>query len=517
MSRSRTRRTATVAALAGTLVVAPAAAAVAAQAPDTSTGSSSSAAPYVLPVADGVTVTSLLTAGDSAGGSPRLAGLPDGIGVMPAGRGQMDVLVTHEIRDSLGAVRAHGQKGAYVSKWTVDTATGAVIGGKDLIASVQYWQYPSGQYGVTPVAPAGAVGGHTLAFSRFCSASLTEDGQLLNRKTGNGYDGRLFFGNEEIGDEGRAFGITMDGVAYQLPRLGLFSWENTIVAPTTGDTTVALGNEDGAAGDNGQLRVYVGTKQSTGNPVEKAGLANGRLTVLSVPGGVTTDTAFRATHGTDTEVPVSFAEIAWNANGKAQNDEARAKGISLNRIEDGAFDPRKPNDFYFLTTEGGDKAVPAGAPSRDGGGLWRLRFADVDKPELGGTLTLLLDGSEAPFLNKPDNMTIDNQGNLLLQEDPGGNAHLARIVAYRIADGALGVVAQFDPALFVDSGQAGFLTQDEESSGIVDISAIVKKPNTFLFDAQVHKASADAALVEGGQLLTLTVQSWGQVYAGPKG
>lgn len=70
MSRSRTRRTATVAALAGTLVVAPAAAAVAAQAPDTSTGSSSSAAPYVLPVADGVTVTSLLTAGDSAGGSP---------------------------------------------------------------------------------------------------------------------------------------------------------------------------------------------------------------------------------------------------------------------------------------------------------------------------------------------------------------------------------------------------------------------------------------------------------------
>ena len=302
--------------------------------------------------------------------------------------------------------------------------------------------------------------------------------------------------------------MTKGGTAWQLPRLGLFSWENTLVAPTRGDTTVVVGNEDAASG---QLRVYWGTKRATGSAVARAGLTNGINHVLAVAGStVTTDADFRAAYGTGQAVPVTFAEQEWNTSGAAQN-AAAAAGLTLNRIEDGAFDPRHRNDYYFLTTEGGDRTVPAGAPSRDGGGLWRLRFADVDRPELGGTLTLLLDGSEAPYLNKPDNMTIDRHGNLLIQEDPGNNAHLARIVAYRIADGARAVVAQFDAALFAPGG-AGFLTQDEESSGILDVSRLVDERGTFLFDAQVHAPNADPELVESGQLLSLRVQSWGRVY-----
>ena len=118
------------------------------------------------------------------------------------------------------------------------------------------------------------------------------------------------------------------------------------------------------------------------------------------------------------------------------NAEAKAKGLSLDRIEDSNWDPSSPNDLYFLTTEGGKGAdTPTGRYGRDGGGLWRMRFDDIERPRLGGTLTLLLDGSEEPFLNKPDNMTIDGEGNLLIQEDPGNNVSLARIVAYRIADG----------------------------------------------------------------------------------
>ena len=52
---------------------------------------------------------------------------------------------------------------------------------------------------------------------------------------GRGYRGQLYFGNEEVGDEGRVFGVTIDGQAQQLPRLGLFSWENTLVADTGND------------------------------------------------------------------------------------------------------------------------------------------------------------------------------------------------------------------------------------------------------------------------------------------
>jgi hypothetical protein len=35
--------------------------------------------------------------------------------------------------------------------------------------------------------------------------------------------------------------------------------------------------------------------------------------------------------------------------------------------------------------------------------------------------------------------------------------------------------------------EPGFITQDEESSGIIDASRFLG-PGTFLFDAQVHKA-----------------------------
>ena len=473
----------------------------AAPAPSTATGPSSTVAPYVLPVAPGVSITSLLSVGDAAGGY-RMVGIPDGLGAMSGANGSVDVFMNHELGNALGIPRAHGQKGAFVSRWSIDPSSGTVLSGGDLITGVMDWDYNAngglGAYESNTTSNA--------AFNRFCSASLTEDGQLLNKRSGNGYAGRLFFGSEESGDDARTFGIDVaSGIAYQLPRIGKFSSENTLVASTKGDTTLVLGNEDGG---NGQVRVYWGTKQATGTAVDKAGLTNGALHVLAVE-GATKDVDFRSVFGKNVEVKASFPEISWNATGAAQNAEAASKGLTLNRIEDGAFDPRKPGDYYFVTTDGGQGIGNEGG----GGGLWRLRFADVDRPELGGTLTLLLDGTEGVALNKPDNISVDNGGNILIQEDPGGVPAVARIVAYRIADGRTGVVAEFDRSLFA-AGAPGLITIDEESSGIIDVSSLWKRPNTFLFDAQVHASAGDAALVEKGQLLTLSIQSWGQVYGG---
>lgn len=490
------RRGAVVAALAGATALVSASSALAAAPPQTSTGPSTTTAPYVLPATDGVSITSLLTVGDAVGGY-RMVGIPDGLGARPAADGRIEVFMNHELRDTQGVVRAHGQKGAFVSRWTIDPTTGAVETGGDLIQTVSYWNYAAGDYTGAPTP-----------FNRFCSSSLTEEGQLLNPRTGNGYDGQVYFANEESG-EGRTFGVALDGTAWQLPRLGLFGAENTVAAPNRTDTTLVLGNEDTA---DGQLWAYWGTKQSAGNPMGLAGLTNGANHVLAIE-GVSTDAGFRSTYGTGNPAPITFAEVDWNQSNAAQNAAAAAAGVTFNRIEDGSFDPRHPNDYYFLTTEGGDTTQVEPGVSRDGGGLWRLRFADVDRPELGGTLTLLLDGSEAPYLSKPDNMTIDYRGNLLIQEDPGGNNHLARIVAYRIADGARGVLAQFDPAQFTP-GAPDFITNDEESSGIIDVSRLVGQPSAFLFDAQVHASAGDAALVEKGQVLMMTVQAWGQVYRG---
>jgi Bacterial protein of unknown function (DUF839) len=476
----------------------------------TGTGPSTNTDPYLLPQAKGVEVTSLLTVSDAGAASNgyEMVGIPDGLGAAdgPAGR-DFTLFMNHELRADQGVPRRHGQNGAFASQLEIDPRTLEVEEGQDLVdPGVRYWNYATSQYGPDP-SP-----GQLAQFARWCSSYLSEPGQLFNEKTRRGYDGQIYFGNEENGDEGRAFGVTTDGQAQQLPRLGLFSWENTLVGLNRGDVTYVHGQEDTASG---QLRVYIGRKLKKGNEFARAGLTNGQSFALDLENeAVSTDAQFRSTYGKNNPAHFDLGpdeEIDWRQNGAAQNAEAAAKGLTLNRIEDGAFDPRNPEDFYFVTTEGGQGATP-GPTGRDGGGLWRLTYDDVERPWEGGTLTLLLDGSEPPLLNKPDNLALDRKGHLLIQEDPGNNVQLARIVAYDVDTGERGVIAEFDPARF-SSGQPEFITQDEESSGIIDASRFLGK-GAFLLDAQVHKPNPEADKVEFGQLMALRVKSWKEVFDG---
>jgi secreted PhoX family phosphatase len=317
-----------------------------------------------------------------------------------------------------------------------------------------------------------------------------------------------------------------------MPRFGLAAWETFVPAPTTSKNTVVFGNEDGAATDS-QLWMYKGTKQKDGSWYEQAGLANGSLYVLATD--VANDNEFRAKYGKGKGAPISFETIDWKANGKVQNGQARQLGMELARVEDGHFDPKKPNDYYFVTTESNkDPKATAANPatptvSRDGGALWRLRLKDVNDPLKGGTLTMLLDGSEAPYLSKPDNIVMDDLGNILIQEDPGNNAAIARVVSYRVSDGKLATVAQFNPEYFT-TGATAFITQDEESSGIIDVTKYLKsgssdKAKYYMLVAQIHasptKSRPDLTpapygldnAVEGGQWYVMKVSNWEQIYS----
>jgi hypothetical protein len=98
----------------------------------------------------------------------------------------------------------------------------------------------------------------------------------------------------------------------------------------------------------------------------------------------------------------------------------------------------------------------------------------------------------------------------MIQEDPGNNPHVARIVAYDAKSGERAVLAEFDPAQF-ETGGSAFITQDDESSGIIDGSRFLGK-GTFLFDAQVHAPHPESDKVERGQLLVLRVQAWKNVF-----
>ena len=105
-----------------------------------------------------------------------------------------------------------------------------------------------------------------------------------------------------------------------------------------------------------------------------------------------------------------------------------------------------------------------------------------------------------------DNVTIDRRGRILMDEDPGGNDRIAKIWLYDIASKKFVQIAQHNPQFFDPTlpNNSAFLTDDEESSGIIDAEEILGA-GWFLLDVQVHKANPDPELVEGGQLLAMFV------------
>ena len=506
---------------------------------------------YVEAVATSATLTPFASAGDMVG-TYLVPGIPDGLGVIKNGN-SLRVITNHEWSATnavaAGRTTAGGLvSGSFLSDMTYDLKTQKVTKAVDLFKDVVWYDYTTGKYGQTPVAPAGALVkdsygtlNHSYLLNRFCSGSLAPAGSFFDKASGYGFTDAVFLAGEEGGDESRAFATNLtNGQLVQLPALGLAAWENVIPAPTKGKTTVLMTNEDGSATDSQQW-MYVGTKTKTGTWYEKAGFTNGKSYVVAAAAGaaVANDAEIRTKYGKNKPFPISFAEVNIKANGKDQNIEANAKGIEFARVEDGHFDPKKPNDYYFVTTQSDsdplNKAVAATTPnpatptvSRDGGALWRIRFNDVSKPLSGATLELLLDGSESIYMSKPDNISVDSFGNVLIQEDPGNNAHLARIVSYRISDGKVGTIAQFKAQYFTSTG-ASFITQDEESSGIVDVTTELRtsKSDTasyYMFVAQIHATPAkarpdldpaDATLakaVEGGQWYILKITNWTDVY-----
>ena len=487
-----------------------------AQGPSTylgSTGPSSSDSPYVVPTAPGVHFRSLLTVGDSPNlkdgpafpGTPwRMVGIPDGLGAFPNGDGTYTTLMNHELPSNRGIVRDHGSPGAFVSRLRIDRRTGEVRNADDQIQDVF----------LNP-ADAGYVPA-TTAFNRLCSADLAPVSAFAHRERGRlyGTTERIFLNGEEAGTEGRAFGHQatdgdrVDGDesdnSYELPRLGKFSWENALASPGSGRRTVVANLDDSTPGE---VYIYAGEKQRSGETsVERAGLTNGRLFGIAVD-GVPVDTA-----ATPEQTRFRLVEQG-GPDGNAGNDtgaqlqaESTAEQVTkFARPEDGAWDPTDRNRFYFVTTGS------ATAPTR----LWAADFEDVSRPELGGTLKILVEGGPDP-VETLDNIDTNRRGEVLMQEDPGASPRLAKIWRYEPrrdersrtrpeGDTGLTELAQHDPARFSGApvpAPFGAFNTNEESSGIVDASDVIGK-NWYLLDVQAHYQATDPEIVEGGQLLAM--------------
>jgi hypothetical protein len=455
-----------------------------------------------------------------------MAGIPDGLGAYENGDRTITVLMNHEIAAGKGAMRAHGGTGAFVSRWAINKDTLQVLSGRDFVDAqhkLNLWIDGAWKSGDASV-------GKLLNIGRLCSADLAPISAFYSAASQKGYNGLLFLAGEEAGNANanRAFAfVTADDTAYELPAFGFGkpndkadpppSWENLVAHPGTGDKTVVMAMSDG--GTN-QTYVYIGAKQAAGSPVQKAGLADGRLFSLLVPGIGAEDR--------DTNIGVAKSMLG-KGEGKRIALALPNKGTSFLRPEDGAWDRRNPNVFYFVTTDrnnfAADGSVREGQDVAQIGRsrLWAVTFDDVTRIATDGTPTarieMLLDGTEGGDMF--DNIAVDRSGVIYLCEDPGNSRHNGKIWTYDTQTGTLASIMKFDPAKFGDLVDKSYtppvtpFVDDKETSGVIDVADLFGDAAWFragskalLVVVQAHftydaNDKVGAELVEGGQLLLL--------------
>jgi hypothetical protein len=288
---------------------------------------------------------------------------------------------------------------------------------------------------------------------------------------------------------------------------GVGGWENALANPFPQDKTVVIATSDGGTGImTNALAVYAGTKQRTGSEVDKAGLTNGTLKFVNVTGN-----------------PVEIVDTTTRATGITSGARFTLNGTSsttFSRPEDGAWNPLNPNQFYFVTTDRLDQVSDGVGPQIGQTRLWRLTFDSIKNPDLGGRIDLLIDGRtvDGQKVNMFDNITVNHEtGQLVIVEDVGNAAHNGKVWRYNPFTDHLVQIAHHDRARFGDVTAPATppFNQDEETSGVIDVSSILG-PGSYLLVDQAHYAinattpngfTNPNELVEGGQLLLMHVPS----------
>jgi hypothetical protein len=476
--------------------------------PSMPTTTTSSQTAYATPTATGWQLVPLLTVGDTPSASSyAMVGKPDGLGAIAGrftGTGElvdsdayMTVFMDHELPGNRGAVRSHGAQGAFVSQWTIELDSLLTTEGRDLVTRV--FRFGGGAWSdVTG----------TVLFDRLCSAELPARGAFFNSQTGAGYDGQLFVNGEEI-VEGRAYayvvGGSQHGEAYEVPYLGKYSHENLIVHPVSGDTTLAISTDD----DNpGQVYVYVGTKRTAGNPVERAGLHEGKLYGIRVTngginyaGGAVVRENKGAINGSFELVDVTDAALGTGAN---LQSVSVARGVTdFARPEDGAWDTRDSRTFYLAITGASIDGTTQSAR------LYRLVFDSISAPT-GGTIELAVDAGNLTATDGAtgkgfDNVAVDATGRVFVMEDGGADDHVSKVWMFDPATSQTTQLLEADRSRVLPGG-ANFLTNVEEHSGVIEVTEQLRGAAWFdaarryyLGTLQMHYPLSET-LFEGGQL-----------------
>ena len=400
------------------------------------------------------TLKSLITFNDVLSNGYVFPRLPDGLASIPNRDGLVDIFVNHEL--SLDKVNEY----AKISKLTVDKNGGIISG--ELIED------GSGKY------------------ERFCSATIFKD---------NGFKNPVFVTNEEI-EEGIvvAYDIVTKNKT-EMPWLGKFSHENTILVPNKNNKTIVLTTEDNES-MHSQLYMFI-----SNNPTD---FLNG-IGQLYVLVGENNITSFQDLHKGITYNGY-FQPVTWNwmtqNSTDLENEVQKLNALDFMRLEDTDYN-KVDNSIIYITDTGSDEF---GERYEDG----RLYQFEIMEPSFNHSnnanvtnnnyykvkISILLDGDAGDDLRNPDNIATSKKS-IMIQEDLNdyniidGGVN-ARVLKYDLTSHNLNPVAIVDQSQDVSHTRAG----EWESSGIIEVFDIFGK-GYWLLDIQAH------TLGEGGQLLLM--------------
>lgn len=481
------------------------------------------AQPSMLTPAAGGSVLPIMTVGDTLPNGYRYEAIPDGIGILPNGRGTVDVFVSHET--SLVPFPL--------------TVSGATMSGASDFdnAQISRLRLHQGSAGVL----AGEIAlGSSANYQRFCSGFLAS--------TEHGFRRPIYFGNEEATDfvsppprlawppdpnNQRQAGLVValdarTGQTHEIPGMGRLNHENTIVVPGGWDQIVALTGDDTFSAPSAQLYMYLAASDSDllADAGELYALVSDNATINDY-GDLLPGSSVSAHF-----IPVPRS-IALGNQTPLENWSNANNVFQFIRVEDMAYDKNDPHVVYLADT-GEPRALPDPATGRlrrgpsgttgpyPNGRIFKLVFNSSD-PLVVDSMSVLID-ADAGGYNSPDAMhnpdNIDTSTNsLMIQEDPGShNRYTARVWRYDFGSASRSVAATVD-----QSADPAALAGAWESSGIVDASSIYG-PGTWLLNVQAHTLwiESEVRIVtdptrtppatgpitfkrEGGQLVLLTV------------
>jgi hypothetical protein len=436
----------------------------------------------------------------------QMIGIPDGLGAHKQGNKRI-VYMNHELTHNTPSEPVIGEplsRGPIVSTLVLDR-NGKVLSGERAYDTVYLED--------TLVGPAPTVANTTPSFSRFCSASLAGKEE--------GFDRWIYLANEEStgaatfdGRGGLAVAV-FDNEAHGLPALGHFAWENALVQRGTGKYTVIMSMEDGPASQdraqsNSQLYMYVGVKDYSrgATALERNGLVDGTLYVFRSK-DLTRNSESTFVNGTIEGEWVSLGDVTNLSDVQLEAASDAVNAMIFARPEDGAFNLRNRDQYFFVTTGEGT-----------GNNLGRLYSLDLTGKASTGPARLTVEynadqivAAGGDIALSPDNIDVSKQY-LMINED--GTATSRVVMAAKKRDGsiwrfdvdetgvdvstALRVAELIPPARDRIAVGPGVW----ESSGIIDTTELFGK-DTWLFDVQAHPPTTAPKpnTVEDGQLMLL--------------